>query len=178
MTQRTPRALVLSFLCAPVLALLAAGASPVEAGRIARPRLGEAETAAYIIGKILDNFDYRGRTVLATWTVEKPVIAYRRPYFDISFLKHVYPNAAPPEDYGMRFRIDVQRARSIAIETGVLRVACFANCVEVESNGKTGRFPYFWINAVAVDNPVDARRLNRAFARLLKLAGVAREPFD
>jgi hypothetical protein len=157
-----------------LLALLVAPAAAAERGA----RLNEDQTAAYIIGKILDNFQYRGRTKLATWTIDRPEIVYQHPYLDISMLKRMFPRDGLPEDYGMRFRIDVRKTRTLAIETGVLRVACMADCVEVESNGQTGRYPYFWINAIAIDNPADAARVNRAFVRLQNLAGLAREPFD
>jgi hypothetical protein len=159
-------------------ALLAIAVASPTTSSFSAPRSSEADTASYIISKILDNFQYRGREKLSTWTIDNPVITYRHPFFDISFVKQMHTDGAFDESFEIHFRINMSNTKSVGIVTNVLRVDCISNCVDVVSNGQVGRYPYFWINAIVVNNPIDARRIDRAFIHLQSFARIPREPFD
>jgi hypothetical protein len=167
-------AIVLRWLAAMALV---AGGSPAWSAET-RLRMSEADTASYIIGKILDNFEYRGREKLGTWSIENPVVTYTHPFFEILFTKHVAVEGDFEQTFNVHFKINVADSRRIEISTGVLHVECVSNCVDVVSNEQAARYPYFWINAVKFRNNMDAVRVSRAFAHLQTFNNVRREPFD
>jgi hypothetical protein len=139
--------------------------STAKAGGV-RARLPEDQVADYIIGKIMDNFQYRGRVKIGEWRVEEPRISYTHPVFEIAFRKRIFDPAALPESFDVDFRIDMRAVKYIAISRGILHVDCFTPCVDVTSNGQSGHYSYFWINNVAVSNFLEASRINSAFLDL------------
>ena len=139
---------------------------------------GDDWVAAYIIAKMLDNFQYRGFADGGDWLITDPVIAYERPYFTISYLKRTRVPGEFDREFAVGFRVDMRDVKSAAISTGALHVDCFSNCVDATSNGATGRYNYFWINGVQIHNFVDASRVNRAFEALKALNPTPKDPFD